>query len=78
MATVGHEIIGKLAGYIEFFSSISTERGSSWVGTVDLGLTYERPDGQLQIDTGVYLGATHAADDVNAFTGLTVRFQASY
>jgi hypothetical protein len=73
MATVGHEIIGKLAGYIEFFSSVSTERGSSWVGTVDLGLTYGLTD-TIQLDTGVNLGVTHSADDVNAFTGFTVRF----
>jgi hypothetical protein len=73
MATVGHEIIGKLAGYIEFFSSVSTEPGSSWVGTVDLGLTYGLTE-NVQIDAGVNLGVTRAADDVNAFTGLTVRF----
>lgn len=73
MVTVGHEIIGKLGGYLEFFSSVSTERGSSWVGTVDLGLTYGLTD-NIQIDTGVNLGVTHSADDVNAFTGITVRF----
>ena len=73
MATVSHEIFGKLAGYAEFFSSVSTERGSSWVGTVDLGLTYGLTD-DIQIDTGVNLGVTRSADDVNAFTGLTVRF----
>jgi hypothetical protein len=71
--TVGHELIGKLGGYLEFFSSVSTERGSSWVGTVDLGLTYGLTD-NIQLDTGVNLGVTHSADDVNAFTGFTVRF----
>ena len=71
--TVGHEIIGKLGGYIEFFSSVSTERDSSWVGTVDLGLTYGLTD-NIQLDAGVNLGVTRAADDVDAFTGLTVRF----
>jgi len=73
MATVGRELIGKLGGYIEFFSSVSTERGSSWVGTVDLGLTYGLTD-NVQLDAGVNLGVTHSADDVNAFTGFTVRF----
>jgi hypothetical protein len=71
--TVGHELIGKLGGYLEFFSSVSTERGSSWVGTVDLGLTYGLTD-NIQLDAGVNLGITCSADDVNAFTGLTVRF----
>jgi hypothetical protein len=40
---------------------------------VDLGLTYGLTD-NIQIDTGVNLGVTRSADDVNAFTGLTVRF----
>lgn len=71
--TVGHEIIGKLGGYIEFFSSVSTEGDASWVGTVDLGLTYGLTD-NIQLDAGVNLGVTHAADDLNAFTGFTVRF----
>jgi hypothetical protein len=71
--TVGHELVGKLGGYIEFFSSVSTEDGSSWVGTVDLGLTYGLTD-NVQLDAGVNLGITHSADDVDAFTGFTVRF----
>jgi len=73
MVTVGHELIGKLGGYLEFFSSVSTERGSSWVGTVDLGLTYGLTE-TIQLDAGVNLGVTRSADDVDAFTGLTVRF----
>jgi hypothetical protein len=71
--TVGHELIGKLGGYLEFFSSVSSEPASSWVGTVDLGLTYGLTD-NIQLDAGVNLGVTRSADDVNAFTGLTVRF----
>jgi hypothetical protein len=71
--TVGHELVGKLGGYIEFFSSVSTEDGSSWVGTVDLGLTYGLTD-NIQLDAGVNLGITHSANDVDAFTGFTVRF----
>jgi len=73
MVTVGHELIGKLGGYLEFFSSVSTEPASSWVGTVDLGLTYGLTD-NIQLDAGVNLGVTRSAADVNAFTGLTVRF----
>ncbi len=73
MVTVGRELIGKLGGYLEFFSSVSTERGSSWVGTADLGLTYGLTD-NIQLDAGVNLGVTRSADDVDAFTGLTVRF----
>jgi hypothetical protein len=69
----GHELIGRLGGYLEFFSSVSTERESSWVGTVDLGLTYGLTD-DIQLDAGVNLGVTDSADTVNVFTGFTVRF----
>lgn len=71
--TCGHELVGKLSGYVEFFSTVSTERGSSWVGTVDAGLLYKLTD-NIQLDAGCNVGVTHAADDVQPFTGLSVRF----
>jgi len=71
--TFGHDLIGNLGGYFELFTSISTERASPWVGTVDLGLTYAMTD-NTQLDTGVNLGVTRSAPDVEVFTGLTVRY----
>ena len=71
--TVSRDIIGDLAGFVEFFSSVSTEEGSEWVGTVDLGLTYGLTE-DIQLDAGVYLGVTRSADDVNPFLGLSWRF----
>lgn len=71
--TFSHEIIGKLSGYCEFFSSVSTERNSDWIGTVDLGLTYAVTE-NLQLDCGCNIGATYAADDFNAFSGISIRF----
>ena len=71
--TFSHDIVGKLGGYVEFFSSVSTERGSDWVGTVDLGLTYALTD-DIQLDAGVNIGVTRAADDWNPFVGLSWRF----
>lgn len=71
--TFGHTLIGKLDGYLEFFSSVSTERGSQWIGTIDFGLTYPLAE-NLQLDCGCNVGATRSADDLNAFTGVTVRF----
>lgn len=70
--TVGHSITEKLSGYLEFFAEVSTERGAPWVGTVDLGLTYS-VTGDLQLDAGVNLGVTDAADGINPFVGLTWR-----
>ncbi len=71
--TLGHELVGELAGYCEFFSSVSTERDAGWVGTIDVGLTY-RLTKNLQLDCGCNIGVTHAADDINAFSGISVRF----
>lgn len=71
--TFDHDIIGKLAGYIEFFSQVSSEQHAGWVGTVDLGLEYGLTD-NIQLDAGVNLGVTPAADDANVFSGITMRF----
>jgi hypothetical protein len=72
-ATVSHDIVGNLAGYIEFFSSVSTEAESEWIGTVDLGLTYAVTT-DIQLDAGVNIGVTRAADDINPFVGVSWRF----
>ncbi len=71
--TFGHDIVGALAGYAEFFNSVSTERGADWVATVDLGLTYALTK-SLQLDAGINIGVTRAADDWNPFIGLSWRF----
>ena len=71
--TFGHAIAGKLSGYIEFYSSVSTENGAGWVGTVDFGVEYAATE-NVQFDTGCNLGVTGAADDVNVFSGVTARF----
>jgi hypothetical protein len=50
--TFGRELFGKLDGYAEFFSEVSTEQGSRWIGTVDFGLTYELTP-NIQLDAGI-------------------------
>ena len=71
--TFSHSIVGNLAGYVEFFSLVSTDRNSKWIGTFDLGLTYALSD-DIQLDCGVNIGVTRSADDVNPFFGITRRF----
>ncbi|MEO6181829.1 MAG: transporter [Verrucomicrobiota bacterium] len=71
--TLSHDIVGNLAGYVEFFSLMSTDRDSDWIGTFDLGLTYALTE-DIQLDTGVNIGVTRSADDVNPFLGISWRF----
>jgi hypothetical protein len=71
--TFGHDIAGDLAGFVEFFSNVSTESGAEWIGTVDLGLTYGLTK-DIQLDAGVYIGVTRAADDFTPFVGISWRF----
>jgi hypothetical protein len=71
--TLDHAIIGKLSGYVEFFSDISTQRHAGWVGTVDAGLEFLVTK-NVQLDCGCNFGVTPAADDYNPFAGITIRF----
>lgn len=70
---VGHDLIGKLGGYVEFFSVVSSESGNPWVGVLGLGLAYAVTD-DLQLDGGVNLGLTRSAEDINPFLGVSWRF----
>lgn len=71
--TVSTELAGDLGGYAEFFTSRATEGGRHWENTLDFGLTYGVND-NLQLDTGINIGVTEAADDYNPFIGLAYRF----
>ncbi|MGO8836593.1 MAG: transporter [Limisphaerales bacterium] len=71
--TFDHAIIGKLSGYLEFFSDISTERHAGWVGTIDTGLEFLVTE-NIQLDCGCNFGVTCAAADFNPFAGITIRF----
>jgi hypothetical protein len=71
--TVSHDIVGKLGGYVELFNSVSNERHSAWIATFDLGLTYA-VSRDVQLDAGVNIGLTEAADDINPFLGLSLRY----
>jgi hypothetical protein len=71
--TFSHEIVSKLGGYVEFFSAVSAESNSDWVGTVDFGLVYELAE-NINLDGGLNVGVTRAADDLNPFLGISLRF----
>jgi hypothetical protein len=71
--TVGHSIIGELAGYLEFFSVVSPEGTADWSGTFDFGCTY-KVTANFQLDAGMNVGVTRSADNLNPFIGFSVRY----
>jgi hypothetical protein len=71
--SIGHAIIGPLEYHVEFFSGVSTEQNSEWVGTVDTWFTYQ-VNQNLIFDSGVYIGVTPAADNWHPWVGMTWRY----
>ena len=71
--SIGHGVIGNLKYVVEFFSSVSTEPNSEWVGTFDTWFTY-KVNKALALDAGVYIGLTKAAENWHAWFGMTKRF----
>lgn len=70
---LGHDIVGRLGGYLEYINVLSTEDGSDWSSRAAAGLTYGISE-DIQLDTGVNLGLTENADDITTFVGLSWRF----
>ncbi len=70
--SASRELLHDLNAFAEFYGKVSSETDSTWIGTLDFALTYDFAD-DLQIDTGVFLGVTEAADDFNPFLGMTIR-----
>jgi hypothetical protein len=71
-ATVGHDIVGDLAGYIEYIGVTDTENGTGYVSLIGGGLTYGASD-NVQLDCGVNFGLSGSVDDFNIFAGISVR-----
>lgn len=71
--TFSHDIVGALAGYIEFFSLVSTDDNAPWIGSVNFGFTYGLTE-DIQLDAGLNIGVTSSADDLNPFCGISWRF----
>jgi len=71
--SIGHAVIGKLEYHVEFFSTVSTEQNSSWIGTFDTWFTYQASK-NLCLDAGVYIGVTQSANDWHPWVGMTWRY----
>ena len=66
-------IIGKLSGYAEFYSAVSSGHGYPWIGTLDGGLIYQLTS-NCSLDVNIFYGLTDSADDLNVLTGFGCRF----
>jgi len=55
-------LCGDLDGYVEFFSAVSTERDTEWIGTFGTGLAYWLSD-DWQLNATVEVGVSRWADD---------------
>ena len=72
-AAVGFDLTRRLGAYVELFAERSTDRGARWNVTGDMGLTYALTD-DFQLDGGVNIGISDAADDIELFMGVSRRF----
>ncbi len=70
--TFSHDMIGELAGYAELYSMMSSETGATWASTFDFGFTYGIAQ-NVQLDAGINIGLTDAAEDLNPFLGLSFK-----
>jgi hypothetical protein len=71
--SLAHAITKKLSTYVEFATDISTAAHSSWIGTVDTALIYQ-PANNWELDAGVNIGVTKAANDLFTFVGAAWRY----
>ena len=71
--TVSHDIVGKLAGYLEFFSVVGNAPGFDWQGQIDVGFTCAVTE-DVQFDFGCNFGITESAPDFQPFAGFSLRF----
>ena len=71
--SLGHQITKKLSTYVEFATDSSTAANTGWIGTIDTALVYQ-PVNDWQLDAGVNIGVTRAANDLFTFVGAAWRY----
>jgi hypothetical protein len=72
-ATIARDLIGPVAGFIEYAGAENLSTNDGYRATLNTGLTYGLgPD--MQLDWGVGIGLTRAAEGVVVFAGLSMRY----
>jgi hypothetical protein len=72
-ATVGRDLIGALAGYVEYVGIAPVDTGRTYTAVGSAGLTYAVTDDWV-LDLGGTVGLSDAADDFTVFAGTSFRF----
>jgi len=70
---IGFDITTRTGVYIEGIGISSTDSDVQFRGILGLGATYELTKNMV-LDAGVNIGLSGSSDDINLFTGITVRF----
>ncbi len=70
---VGFDVTDELGVYVEGIGITSTDSDVDFRGLLGLGTTYGL-SANVVLDAGVNIGLTGDADDVNLFSGITIRF----
>jgi hypothetical protein len=71
--SVSRKIADPLSAYAEFWSDVSMQSHAPAVATADFGLLLMLGK-NVQLDTGVNIGVTRAAPDIQTVFGVSVRF----
>lgn len=70
---LGHDLVGDLAGYVEYIGVLSTDSDTDYIAALGTGVTLSLSE-DIVLDAGANFGLTRSADDVQVFAGMTWRF----
>ena len=71
-ASLGHDLFGNLAGYVEYAGVIDLDGDQKYQAYLNAGATYGISE-NVQLDCGVNVGVNAAAQDLRIFAGMTFR-----
>lgn len=69
---LNRDLFGDLGGYVEYVGVSPIDTGGGYVALLSLGLTYGLSD-DVQLDAGVNIGLSDAAEDYTVFAGVSFR-----
>ena len=72
-ASLGYTVTDRLSSFFEIATRFGNESRFGGVITFDTGLSYDLGE-DLQVDAGINVGLTPAADNIRTFVGLSKRF----